>query len=223
MVFTARKIETPTFGDKLKKARENLGWSLYRASQGLNVQTKFLEKLERNDWENLPAEVFLIGFLRRYAGVLGLAEDDLVLEFKKEFNLDQRLAGIRKKNILPFLRPARIFLTPKILSYALGVLIFLIVVGYLFFQLNHLIGAPQINNFEPRSDFSTDQKTVSISGQTTPEAQLTINGGMVYIGRDGKFSQEVTLSAGLNVIRVEARNRFGKTTTLIRQIMLREN
>ena len=221
MVFTVQKLETPTFGDKLKKARESLGWPLARVSQGLNVQIKFLEKLEKNDWENLPAEVFLIGFLRRYAKILGWAEDNLISEFKREFNLNERLVRIKKKNILPSLRPARVFLTPKILSYALGVLIFFIVVGYLLFQLNHLIGAPPINNFEPPSDFSTDQKTIRFSGQTTPEAQLTINGGLVYINKDGKFSQEINLSAGLNVIKVESRNRFGKTTSLIRQIMLR--
>ena len=52
---------------------------------------------------------------------------------------------------------------------------------------------------------------------------MTINGGAVYIDRDGKFQQEINLNEGLNTIRVEARNRFGKTTILTKQIMLKEN
>lgn len=226
MVFIARKIETPTFGEKLKKAREDLGWSLLKAAQSLNVQIKFLEKIEKGEWENLPAEVFLTGFLRRYAKILGLAEEDLILEFKKELALAKHLAGVKKidnLSSLPSLRPIRIFLTPKILSYILGVLIFVAVTGYLFFQLSYLISAPEIKNFEPGNDFSTNEKTLFISGQTAPDTQLTINGGSVYINRDGKFQQEINLSEGLNVIKVESRNRFGKTTSLIRQIILKEN
>lgn len=200
-----------------------MGWSLQRAAQSLNVQVKFLEKLEKGDWESLPAEVFLIGFLRRYSKILGLAEEGLIAEFKREFSLAKKLAGSEKPEDLPSLRPTRVFLTPKILGWIAGVLFFLIVLGYLFFQLNHLIGAPGIENFEPKADFSTAQSSISISGRTKPEAQLTINGGAVYIDKDGKFQQEINLNEGLNTIKVEARNRFGKTTVLIRQIILKMN
>lgn len=223
MVFTAKKVETPIFSEKLKKARENLGWPLQKAAQSLNVQVKFLEKLEKGEWENLPAEVFLIGFLRRYAKILGLAEEGLIAEFKREFSLAGKLANIKKPENLPSLRRTRVFLTPKILGWIAGVLFFLAILGYLFFQLNHLIGAPGIKNFEPAGDFSTEKSSVLVSGQTKSEAQLTINGGAVYIDRDGKFQQEINLNEGLNTIKVEARNRFGKTTTLTRQIIFKKN
>lgn len=60
-----------------------------------------------------------------------------------------------------------------------------------------------------------------VAGEVEPTAKLTINGQIVYVEKDGKFQQEINLSQGLNVIKIEAANRLGKKNSVIRQVVLK--
>ena len=222
MVFTAaKKVELPNFGEKLKKMRENLGMGLEKAAQLLNTQVKYLEKLEQGEMETLPAEVYMKGLLRRYAKILEVDEAALLVEYGKELNIARYLSKAAVHRSLPSLRSPRLIITPKTMSLIFGGLLFFFVIGYLVYQLNFLISPPKLILEQPAGDLATNEKTLEIIGQTDSGSRLTINGQEVYIDKDGRFRQMVNLNEGLNSLKIEVANRFNKSQSILRQIMVR--
>ncbi len=59
-------------GEKLKKYRAVLGEPLEQIARKLHIKPRYLEALENGDQEALPSNVQARGFLRSYAGYLGL-------------------------------------------------------------------------------------------------------------------------------------------------------
>ena len=59
-------------GIKLQQAREAQNISPEHIIKELKFSEAFLHALESGNWANLPGEVYALGFLRQYAGLLGL-------------------------------------------------------------------------------------------------------------------------------------------------------
>ncbi|MBI5179232.1 MAG: DUF4115 domain-containing protein [Nitrospinae bacterium] len=74
-------------GEKLKKERELRGVSLDEIAAATRIQKKFLQALEENRFDSLPAPVFITGFLRAYASHLGMDTDSVVSEFEAVRNV----------------------------------------------------------------------------------------------------------------------------------------
>jgi len=223
MVFTAKKVEgIQSFGEKLRKAREGAGLSKEKAAELLNFPVKYFDGLEKGELDKLPADVYSKGFLRKYAKILDIDSDLLVLEFEKEIKIIRHLdKGFREHLSLPSLRSSRWIITPKTLGLGAGIIIFLLVAGYLAYQLHFLISPPSLAVFEPASDSVVENSALTVKGEAEISAKLTINGQVVYLDKDGGFKQEITLNQGLNIIKIEAANRFGKISSVVRQVMLK--
>ncbi len=67
-----------TVGEILLSSRERAGLTLEYVSQETKVPRKMLEYLETDNFEAIPAKVYVKGFLRSYANILGL-DANLVL------------------------------------------------------------------------------------------------------------------------------------------------
>lgn len=65
-------------GGRLKTERERQERSLADVYQATHITTRYLEALEKGAFEVIPGEVYLKGFLRRYAQFLGLDGEELV-------------------------------------------------------------------------------------------------------------------------------------------------
>ncbi len=59
-------------GQWLREAREAKGLSLAEVEAQTRIRQKFLVALEAEAWDSLPNEAVAVGFLRKYAGFLGL-------------------------------------------------------------------------------------------------------------------------------------------------------
>jgi len=223
MVFTAKKVEEiPSFSEKLRRAREELGLSKEKAAQLLNFPAKYLDHLERGELDKLPADVYSKGFLRKYAKILDIEPGLLVLEYEKEIKIIRHLdKGHCEHQSLPSLRYSRWIITPKTFGIGMGILLFLLVAGYLAYQLHFLISPPSLSVFDPVQDSIAENSVLVVRGEVEMAARLTINDQMVYVDKDGSFKQEIILSQGLNIIRIEAANRFGKKNLVVRQVMFK--
>lgn len=78
-------------GEALRKARVSKGISLEKASSDLKIRATYLNALEEERFDQFPADVYTMGYLRAYAQYLGLEAGPLIEEFKK-INA-QRLQG----------------------------------------------------------------------------------------------------------------------------------
>ncbi len=70
-------------GARLRREREARGMSQQLAAETLNLDPMVVSSLESNDFAALGAPVFVKGHLRRYAGMLGLAEDEIVAMYER--------------------------------------------------------------------------------------------------------------------------------------------
>ncbi|TMK74408.1 MAG: hypothetical protein E6G49_03875 [Actinobacteria bacterium] len=70
-------------GEVLRSTRARLDRDIYTAERETKIGRKYLEALENEDWDVLPAPAYVKGFLRTYAGYLGLDADALVDEYRR--------------------------------------------------------------------------------------------------------------------------------------------
>ena len=69
------------FGDKLKREREMRRISLDEISESTKIPRRYLESLERENFEAMPGGVFNKGFVKAYARFLGLDEEQAVADY----------------------------------------------------------------------------------------------------------------------------------------------
>ncbi|MGQ2991755.1 MAG: helix-turn-helix domain-containing protein [Brevundimonas sp.] len=82
--MTSAFMEAPTFGAGLRATRKASGRSLAELSVVTKVHRRYLVALEEGDFSALPSRVFAVGYVRAYAGALGLDEQLAVERFKRE-------------------------------------------------------------------------------------------------------------------------------------------
>ena len=59
-------------GDELRQARIRRGRSLQQANQATRIALRYLEAIEAEDWDRMPAATYARGFISSYAQYLGL-------------------------------------------------------------------------------------------------------------------------------------------------------
>lgn len=70
-----------SFGSYLRACRQDLGMSLEQIENITKIQKHILLAIEQQDMDVLPEDIFVKGFLRTYASVLGVNGPDLVRRY----------------------------------------------------------------------------------------------------------------------------------------------
>jgi cytoskeleton protein RodZ len=70
-----------SFGDRLRKEREQRGITLEEVSMSTKIGIRMLQALEEQRFEQLPGGIFNKGFVRAYARHLGLDEQEAVADY----------------------------------------------------------------------------------------------------------------------------------------------
>ncbi|WP_420480070.1 helix-turn-helix domain-containing protein, partial [Brevundimonas sp. FT23028] len=129
--------DAPTLGEGLRVARDLSGRSLAELASQTRVPARYLTALEQNDFSILPNRVFSIGYVRAYAGALGLDEQLAVERFKRESPDPsvplQPPVGVAFEEVKRY--------SPRLIA-GLAALVFAIV-GWNVFQRVSLMQAPQ--------------------------------------------------------------------------------
>ena len=70
-------------GALLKEEREKKGLTLEQMAKTIRLRTQIIEALESEDWNELPAQVFVKGFIRSYTQTLGLDKNTVMSLYEK--------------------------------------------------------------------------------------------------------------------------------------------
>ncbi len=70
-------------GSQLRKARERQGLELAKVASQLHLNQSMVHALEWDDYDKLPAAVFVQGYLRKYARLLGVDEDTVIQTYQE--------------------------------------------------------------------------------------------------------------------------------------------
>ncbi len=71
-------------GQKLKERREALGLTIEEAARETRIRPRFIEALEKGDYDLLPGEIFARGFIRNYSSFLGLDPEEMLRLYAEE-------------------------------------------------------------------------------------------------------------------------------------------
>ena len=69
-------------GSQLRKARERQGLEQAKVAAQLHLSQSLVQALEWDDYEKLPSPVFVQGYLRNYARLLGVNEDAVIRAYQ---------------------------------------------------------------------------------------------------------------------------------------------
>src|ERR1700751_2430818 len=78
-----------SFGDRLKKEREQRGITLDDISLTTKIGTRLLRALEEEKFDQLPGGIFNKGFVRAYARHVGIDEDQAVADYISTIDANQ--------------------------------------------------------------------------------------------------------------------------------------
>ncbi|MEK7538553.1 MAG: hypothetical protein AAB552_01800 [Patescibacteria group bacterium] len=95
-----------------------------------------------------------------------------------------------------------------------------IVGGYSIITLAGFIQGPRITITTPQTGFSTTTALVTIIGHAVHVNSFTINDAPTALDLEGNFSGQLLLAEGYNIISVEAKDRYGRTTEKKIEIIL---
>jgi cytoskeleton protein RodZ len=182
-----------SIGALLKKEREEKGLSHTQISQQTRVRPRFLEAIENEEWDLLPAPTLIKGFIRSYARVLALDEERIVELYDEEARADD----FPEEFVMPSISQRKIW--PFVVG---GLLVFLVAVS----------------GFYAWMTYSTDSKggadTSAIGGQNTLEKdQLSVPEAQPKIDRlppDEKSAPskaDAKLTAGVSEVNFETQEK----------------
>jgi cytoskeleton protein RodZ len=80
MVARNERLE---IGEVLRSTRSRSGMDIYTVERETKIRAKYLQALEKEQWDVLPGPTYVKGFLRTYASYLGLDADALVDEYRR--------------------------------------------------------------------------------------------------------------------------------------------
>lgn len=221
--FTKKSVGTLTLGEKLKKLRSDKRIALGDVSRYTKIQIVYLEYLEAGNYDALPADVYVRGFLRSYADFLGVDERILLRFYDKEKgikkNLDkEKISQLKEKK--PIDISSFVFTPQKIVVVGVVLVVFL-GLFFLYREVDSFASAPSLVILSPDNNSEVPSNSVYVKGATEKDAALFINGQPILVGSDGRFGENLTLQSGLNNISVKSVNKFKKET--VKNIVVRSD
>ncbi|MBX4188468.1 MAG: helix-turn-helix domain-containing protein, partial [Candidatus Doudnabacteria bacterium] len=84
-LFKTKEIHIDTLGAYLSQIREKLNFDIKTVSILTQIKPKYLESLEKSEWELLPSDVYVRGFIKSLAHVYNQDEKVLIEQYEKEF------------------------------------------------------------------------------------------------------------------------------------------
>lgn len=214
-------LDSETVAEQLRSARQIKKIKIEDAAKKLNISRKYLEALEKGDFNKLPAGVYGKSFLREYSFFLGLDYGELERILKKEADA---IGNSSQNNLFSRqITKMRYFLAmPKIIKNLVLSIIVIIFFTYLALAVKKIISPPYLFIENPQENFATEKRTVDVIGTAEAETQITINGKQTLIDTNGSFAERVNLKNGINIITIIAKKRYGGEKIIKRQILVKD-
>lgn len=201
-------------GHLLSQQRMRKKLTLEDVARATKIKASFLGFLERGEYHKLPSPAYAKGFVTNYAAYLGIPRAEVIALFRREF--DEK----RAYKVLPDSLTKQHFPLYRIKiqeSLLIIVVLLLLFAGFLFFQYRSAFIAPPLTVVSPKANAVVSQD-ITISGRTDSEATVTVNNQAVSIDKNGEFTKMLTLFPGKAMLVIKAKNRFGKETTVQREV-----
>jgi cytoskeletal protein RodZ len=195
-----------TVGKILKEARLSKNISLSSLENLTKIKKEFIQKIEEEDWNNLPEFPVVSGFAKNIASTLELSENNLNAVLRRDYP-PKKLTINPKPDI-----QNKFFWSPKI-TFGVGVAIIIIaVLAYLGVEYQKFLKPPELVVTSPKVNESVFNNKVKVSGETTTDVSLMVNNQPISLDQDGMFITEIAVTKDTKELKFVATSRSGKTT-----------
>jgi cytoskeletal protein RodZ len=210
VAFKKKKIEMETLGEFLKGARENFGLTVGEAAHKASMKPKFLEELEDGNFNALPPDVYILGFLRQLAALYKADPELLISQYKKERGIAVHIAQTETGNAGIKRYMEKLVITPKLLTVTLVTGFVAITILYVIWQVLSINKNPSLEIYEPKDRQVIEQSSVTVLGKTDPGMTVTINDQAVFVDSEGNFRTQLGIGPGPKDLVFVAKNKFDK-------------
>lgn len=111
----------------------------------------------------------------------------------------------------------------KILQLTFAGLGVAIVIGYSGFVLYDFVRGPRIIIDSPISGYSTTAPMITIVGRAIHTNNITINDAKTAVDLEGNFQTRLLLAPGYNIIRIAAKDSYGRNESKTIETVLVES
>jgi hypothetical protein len=212
-----KSVSGISFAVFLREQREAVGKSIALLAREARVQEKHLRAFEENNQSQLPDVLYQQFFLRSIARVLDLDVQKLLALHAAE---QQQGTGFDVQSLPPAKASRWAFVVaPRMISAGIVASMAVLALGVLGWQIHRMTALPALALSTPADGSLSVVPTVSVSGLTERGTELRINGELVYLSADGKFSEAVHLHRGLNIIKIAAKKVHSDEQVLYRRVL----
>jgi transcriptional regulator with XRE-family HTH domain len=209
--FSKKNIAIKTLGERLRGIREKAGVSIEEIAKVTKVNKKYLEYIEADDYDNLPSDVYVKGFLRNYSNFLGIEAKDVLRIYKKErgiqVNIKKPKAQDSKKKKIKI--PTIILPLRVVASIFMGVF-FVAIAWYFYIETGKFSEAPRLLLSSPVDSAIVTENSTEVVGVTDIGNRVVINGQAIFVNEKGEFREKVSLREGINKLVIKSTNKFDK-------------
>ena len=185
-------------GEKLKEKRLEKGLTLEDVSKSTKIKQEFLEFIENGQYEKLPSVSYAQGFVRNYAGFLGLNEKEIMAIFRREFEGEKLYSvlpkGFERQDEFPI---KRFKIGRNVFFIIFGIFIFL---GYILFQYRYAVINPPLEITSPKDLSQVSSSQITVFGKTDSNATVYVNSDAVSVNESGNFQKTIDVFPGKTFI-----------------------
>ncbi len=192
----------------LRKLMKSKGIGPGRLASLTDVPSRFIDALLEGNFDQLPSQPYIRGYLFKISNALG-AENDYLWQI---FRSSVEALSSGEKDRLPTNRFALEKMSKSNMIWIVaGLIIFLLI----SLNFNRILGKPSIDVIVPDT---TEESVVTVTGMINPDDRLTLNGEIIYTDDIGNFEKQVQLEPGLNTLEFKAKRYLGRETKLVKQV-----
>lgn len=208
-------------GEVLSEYREKLNIPLEKVAQITKIRTEFLEAIEANRFEELPAEPFVKGFLHSYAQFLGLDPETILALLRRDFKTGEKGKVVPRQFLRPLTRK-RSWINPHVTVIASVSIVVSLVVAYAAIQVWRLQQPPMLVVSSPLQS-AVLGRNVIVKGMTRSDAVVSVDSMPIAINPDGEFETSLFYpDNGTYSIIIQAEDRHKRVTMVQRTVTVKE-
>jgi hypothetical protein len=165
--------------DIIQNTRIEKDLTIEEISKKIKIPTKYLLAFEKEDKDNFPQEPYCSLILKDYANFLGLNGDRILMIFRRDFEIKNKIIQKKPKQTIYF--------SPQLTFSISLIFVFLLFASYLvneYFKFNR---PPKLKIDWPQ-EFTNP---LIIQGSTDPSNTIRVNDDLILVEKNGQFEKKI--------------------------------
>lgn len=224
-----------TTGEYLKNNRLLKGYTIEEVAYKTKIKADYIESIENDSFGDGLSDVYVKGFLKSYATVLGIEKEKVLALYRRD-----KEKKLQETNNISYKKPlnkTKLLLTPKLTIVILSIIVISSFTIFFGFQVADILSSPNLTLEKPEYIFLESKlggntkdvviedlgETVLLTGVTDKDSIVSINNEEVKLVNEIFFEKEIKLSEGNNTIVIKSENGFEKSSVINISVVNKNN